>query len=180
MGPPVVLEHRPAEGVERRDVDVVGEGAQEPVEAVEELLGGLVGEGGDQQAPGVDAVLELQPGGPPDHDGGLPRPGAGDDEQRAAGVGDGAALGVGEAVGEEVGRVGDRIGGGRVACGPSGSEAPGGERVAGMARVGLLSRGTRARGGGRGRGRLFVEPGLPGVSRVAGVDARVDRLSRQS
>ena len=81
-----------ARGVKRRDPHALGDRADEGGHPAAHLVRRLVGEGDGQNLEGRDVPLGDQPGDPVGEHPGLARPGAGDDEQRAALMGDGLRL----------------------------------------------------------------------------------------
>ena len=74
-------------GVERRDPHLLGNGTHQALHPALHLVCRLVGEGDGQHLERRDALLLDEPGDAVGEDPRLPRPGAGDDQQRAAGVG---------------------------------------------------------------------------------------------
>ena len=94
-----------ARRVERRHPHLLGHRADERRHPVLHLVGGLVGEGDGEDLERADALVADQVGDAVGEHPGLARPGAGHDEQRALGVGDGLGL-DGVQPGERTGRGG--------------------------------------------------------------------------
>jgi hypothetical protein len=78
--------------VERRHPHLLGDGADERADPVLHLVGGLVRERDGEDLERADAPVLDQVGDPGREDLGLAAAGAGDDQQRAVGVGGGLAL----------------------------------------------------------------------------------------